>query len=140
MGGGVGRVGGRGDPQVKAVVLEAGFTTYKKIMGSVMRRGVLTWPFSFFVPSLIAPAGFEPQEFVASISPRPVLFIHGDRDKIVPVEMSRQLFERALEPKQLLIVPGAGHLECRTAMQGKYEHEIADFFAEAFLKSPTSKN
>lgn len=41
---------------------------------------------------------------------RPVLFIHGSRDEIVPVRMGRRLFEAASHPgKELLEVPGAGH-------------------------------
>jgi hypothetical protein len=39
----------------------------------------------------------------------PVLVIAGDRDSIVPRELSQQVFDRAREPKELLIVPGADH-------------------------------
>jgi uncharacterized protein len=39
----------------------------------------------------------------------PVLIVAGDRDRIVPLEQSRQLFERAPEPRELLVVRGADH-------------------------------
>jgi fermentation-respiration switch protein FrsA (DUF1100 family) len=39
----------------------------------------------------------------------PLLVIAGDRDRIVPVEQSRMVFDRANEPKSLLIVNGADH-------------------------------
>jgi fermentation-respiration switch protein FrsA (DUF1100 family) len=39
----------------------------------------------------------------------PVLIVAGDRDRIVPLEQSRQLFDRTPEPRQLLIVSGADH-------------------------------
>jgi fermentation-respiration switch protein FrsA (DUF1100 family) len=38
-----------------------------------------------------------------------VLLIHGDKDDLVPVEHAHKLFEKAGEPKKLVIIPGAGH-------------------------------
>jgi fermentation-respiration switch protein FrsA (DUF1100 family) len=40
---------------------------------------------------------------------RPLLVIAGDRDSIVPPQQSRRLFNAALEPKELAMVPGADH-------------------------------
>jgi uncharacterized protein len=40
----------------------------------------------------------------------PILFVHGDKDFIVPIESARRLFELANEPKTFLAVPRAGHL------------------------------
>jgi len=39
----------------------------------------------------------------------PVMVIAGDRDDTVPLEMSRRLYDAANEPKQFVMVPGAGH-------------------------------
>jgi hypothetical protein len=39
----------------------------------------------------------------------PKLFIHGDRDEIIPIELGKQLFELAREPKTFYLVPGADH-------------------------------
>ena len=39
----------------------------------------------------------------------PVLIVAGDRDRIVPLEQSRRLFERAPEPRELVVVRGADH-------------------------------
>ncbi|PLX85233.1 MAG: hypothetical protein C0617_04920 [Desulfuromonas sp.] len=39
----------------------------------------------------------------------PLLIFQGERDTIVPVEMARQLFARANEPKYMHILPGASH-------------------------------
>lgn len=40
----------------------------------------------------------------------PVLLVHGDRDGILPADASRWVHEGASEPKELVIVPGEGHL------------------------------
>jgi fermentation-respiration switch protein FrsA (DUF1100 family) len=39
----------------------------------------------------------------------PILVIAGDRDRIVPIEESRRVFEVASEPKSLVVVRGADH-------------------------------
>ena len=49
-------------------------------------------------------------EDVAQLAGTPLLLIHGDRDGILPDMCSRYLYEEAGEPKELVIVPGEGHL------------------------------
>lgn len=39
----------------------------------------------------------------------PLLIIHGEDDTVVPVEMSRQLYAEANQPKAIKTFPGAGH-------------------------------
>lgn len=44
----------------------------------------------------------------------PVLFIHGTSDQRIPPSMSQQLYERAPQPKTLIVVPGATHNNLHT--------------------------
>ena len=56
--------------------------------------------------------GFElvsPINYVAGISPRPLLLVHGSQDETIKVSDAHRLYARAGEPKQLVIVDGAGH-------------------------------
>ncbi len=39
----------------------------------------------------------------------PLLFIHGEQDRIVPIELGRRLFDVAPEPKAFETLPNAGH-------------------------------
>ena len=39
----------------------------------------------------------------------PVLYIHGTDDKLVPYDMSRELYKRTVSPKQLKLILGGGH-------------------------------
>ena len=50
-----------------------------------------------------------PIEHVAKIAPIPLLLVHGREDELVPVSHARRLYEKAKEPKRLIIVDGAGH-------------------------------
>jgi len=38
-----------------------------------------------------------------------LLLVHGDTDEIVPVEQAYKLYQKAKEPKELAIIPGARH-------------------------------
>ena len=40
----------------------------------------------------------------------PLLIIHGEKDDVVPYDLGVQLFSAANEPKQMLTLPGAGHV------------------------------
>jgi uncharacterized protein len=58
--------------------------------------------------------GFHPEWIVDKISPRPVLFITTDDDRLVPPDESAQLYARAKEPKRLVVLKGYGHYEVYT--------------------------
>lgn len=51
----------------------------------------------------------SPLRWMDRISPRSILLIHGDKDDLVPAEHAYRLYEKAGEPKELVILPGAGH-------------------------------
>ena len=52
---------------------------------------------------------FYPFAQIETISPRPLLFIAGEQAH--SIEFSEDAYERASEPKELVIVPGAGHVD-----------------------------
>lgn len=51
----------------------------------------------------------RPIEHVAEIAPRPLLLVHGNQDETVDVSHAHRLYDKAGEPKQLIIIDGAGH-------------------------------
>ena len=55
--------------------------------------------------------GFNPEWIVGKISPRPILFITTDDDRLVLPEESEQLYAHAGEPKKLVVLKGYGHYE-----------------------------
>ena len=119
------------DDRVKAVVLEAGFTSYKSIARAVIGRTILLWPLYPIYPTFFVNGKYDPVKFIGQIAPRPILFIHGEKDEIVPVEMSRILYQKAGEPKPLRIVHNAKHLACKSVAGKEYEEKVAKFFQDA---------
>jgi dipeptidyl aminopeptidase/acylaminoacyl peptidase len=55
--------------------------------------------------------GFNPEWIVDKISPRPILLVTTDNDRLVPPEESEQLYTQAREPKKLVVLKGYGHYE-----------------------------
>jgi len=51
----------------------------------------------------------SPIKYVAGIAPRPLLLVHGGADELVDISHAYKLYARAGEPKQIIIVDGAGH-------------------------------
>ena len=51
----------------------------------------------------------SPIKWVDKISPHPLLLVHGDADELIPLEHARRLYQKAKEPKELKIIPGAKH-------------------------------
>ena len=41
----------------------------------------------------------------------PVLIVHGERDRTIPVRQARKLFKRAREPKEAVFIPEADHAD-----------------------------
>ena len=108
------------DPRISALVTfacpaEFGFLTDKQRAKVTIDR--------FRSIGVIRDAGFPPSpgewvdgfseiapiKWIDKISPRPLLLIQGDKDDLVPVGHARKLFEKAQQPKELVIIPGAGH-------------------------------
>lgn len=62
----------------------------------------------------------------------PILFIHGEKDMLVPIEQKRRLYNSYEGPKEKLIVPEAGHVQANDVDVTKYWKTI-DTFINTYL-------
>ena len=56
--------------------------------------------------------GFQdirPEHWIGQIKSTPKLFLHGDNDEVVSVDHAFRLYEKAQEPKDLIIIKNGGH-------------------------------
>ena len=60
----------------------------------------------------------------------PTLFIHGDADAMISVEMTKELYEAATCRKELLIVEGAGHAQSQDKDPDTYYGTIRAFLED----------
>ncbi len=63
------------------------------------------------------------------VSETPTLFIHGTEDAMIPVSMSEEMYAACAAPKELLLVPGAGHVQSQDKDPNAYYGAVADFLA-----------
>ena len=72
---------------------------------------------------------------VGQLSPKPLLLVHGKSDTRLPFSCSQQIYDRALEPKQLVLYDGAEHRleECRDDLE-----QLLSDWIPATLAAPDS--
>lgn len=69
---------------------------------------------------------FYPFNDIETISPRPMLFITGDQAH--SKEFSEDAYKRAAEPKELYVIPGAGHVDLYDRIDMIPFNKLTDFF------------
>ncbi len=70
---------------------------------------------------------YEPVRKVGKISPRPILFIHGDHDQYLPDFDA--LYAAARQPKKLWRLPDAGHTTASQLYPEEHARRVNEFFA-----------
>ena len=101
---------------VRAIIADCGFTSPKEILKTVLKRDYHLPAFPLMnLTELLTKwrAGFGYSDASTLDAMRncriPVLFIHGEKDSFVPVQMTLDNYMACSAPKELLIVPGAAH-------------------------------
>lgn len=98
---------------VKALVIDSVFSSYRAIAREKAAQFVITWPFQYLL-SFLVNNHYSPDKWIGKVSPIPLLIIHGDQDPIVPLHHGTVIYEKALTPKKLWVVKGAGHIKAFT--------------------------
>jgi fermentation-respiration switch protein FrsA (DUF1100 family) len=100
----------------RGLILETPFTSIQE-----MAAGILPGPLAHIVPRR-----FDNLDRIASIR-CPMLFIHGDRDEVVPYEQGRRLFDAASAPKRFFTVAGARHNDAFVVGGKRYFDAVREF-------------
>ena len=78
---------------------------------------------------------YNPVEFVARVSPTPLLMIVADNDTVTGTDLDLAAYERALEPKKLELFPGA-HWSPYVDAQERAIAAATDWFGRTLLTEP----
>ncbi len=139
MGGAVAITTAAGEPSIKAVACD---DTFARLLGVLIRgigvvnpalrpAGFVAGPLALLFASLRLGAWLpsaDPIRWVARISPRPLLLIHGEKDVFISTSEILALYRTAGEPKDLWIVPGAGHRNADELYPEEYRERVVGFF------------
>jgi pimeloyl-ACP methyl ester carboxylesterase len=99
-----------------ALILEAPFTSASDVAGTVV---------PFVGPLLIRSYNSRPK--IRSIRV-PKLFMHGDRDQVIPLRLGQELFAASEGSKTFWLVPGAGHNDILETAGAEYRHRLSAFY------------
>jgi alpha-beta hydrolase superfamily lysophospholipase len=108
---------------VAGVVLDATFESYSSIVNDHLP--VAGWLLS---------NRYSANRHIRQLAPIPLLFLHGGQDTVIPWQHSQRLFEAALPPKQIRILPDAGHVGHVGALDDQGIRQEVLWFFESCLK------
>jgi fermentation-respiration switch protein FrsA (DUF1100 family) len=127
--------------RIKAVVVQSAFSSLDDTVSTSVEAftGLPAFPFG---PMIVFWAEVElgedsslinAKEWIAQISPRPILLLHGGRDLMIDQKSAERLFQAAGEPKELWIEPELGHTEFDLVMPEEFESRVVGFFDRNLL-------
>jgi fermentation-respiration switch protein FrsA (DUF1100 family) len=127
------------NPGVIAVVEDSGFSSVGDVFlarfSEVTRLPDLPWaaPLVAFGQADIGTSLWNVRPVAeAALLHKPLLAIIGGADTIVPPSEGLAIYAAAAGPKQLLMVPGAGHVQAYNTANAQYEQAVLEFLSRSF--------
>jgi fermentation-respiration switch protein FrsA (DUF1100 family) len=144
MGGGTGLLYAAKHPGIQAIATGSAFGLTREVVELFMgfETDLPNWAIPFLSRFIIFWAeqigdmdsqSLDTQAVVADISPVPVLIIHGGKDDKIGPKIGRELFEAAAEPKQLVWIEDAGHVNFEQFQPEVYRNTLVGFFDKSLL-------
>ncbi|UCD76217.1 MAG: alpha/beta fold hydrolase [Phycisphaerales bacterium] len=112
-------------PEIRAAVVLSAFTSWREMAASAVGGEPPSW-IGRSLAKLFIPDDARPVDAIGRID-RPLLLIHGDADRIVPVAHGRRLAGAASEQTRYVEIPGGDHNDLRWTSPEVDELTI-DFF------------
>ncbi|MFZ5540293.1 MAG: alpha/beta hydrolase [Pseudomonadota bacterium] len=113
---------------VRLAVIDSAFASHRGIARDAALQSIVLAPFLPLALPLLPGADKDPVTALARIAV-PLVFVHGRADRVIPFTHSEQLFAAARQPKRLIAVERAGHLEA--AMRPDVQSQILAAMREA---------
>lgn len=111
--------------ELKGLVIDSSFASYRKTARATLRAHSLTWPFQWPL-SLLVSDRESPAEAIGQIKV-PVLYFHSPKDPVVPYEQGQELFAATEAQKRFIDVNEEGHVMAFAVEDGRYRRELLAF-------------
>ena len=116
--------------RAKAVIMESSFTSVSAM--SRYKRPAI----AFFIPHrLFMRSRFDSLSKMGSIH-SPMMIVHGNKDITVPIEMGKELFTAANEPKRFYEIRGATHDDTHIVGGEDYFKALREFIDNPSVPAP----
>jgi hypothetical protein len=113
---------------VRLAVIDSAFASYRGIARDAALQSIVLAPFLPLALPLLPGADKDPVTALARIDV-PLVFVHGRADRVIPFSHSERLLAAAKEPKRLIAVDRAQHMEA--AMRPEVQAQILAAMREA---------
>ncbi len=113
---------------VRGVILDSTFSSYRYITREKLASIWLTWPFQWPLGFLVSD-DYSPINYIRKISV-PIINFHSELDPVVSFTTGNLLFEEANEPKQLYKLINSGHCEAFIMNDDQYRRRLLEFLCE----------
>ena len=136
------------EPRIEAVVAESAFRDLREVsydyaglrmsplLGKTLLRPVAVWGISAAEKEgNFRAEDISPEKAVAARA-FPVLLICGLEDHNIPPRHTRAIYDAAIGPKQMWLVPGAGHTQAQGRAPEEFEQKVTQFFGAVHAAKP----
>ncbi len=111
-------------PNLKLLIVESSFDSYRSIAQEKLSSTWITWPFQW-LPYLLISSEFNPIDYILKIK-TPVIIAHSALDQVVSFAAAKNLFESANDPKEFWQVPWAGHISAFVPNDSPFRKKLVD--------------
>lgn len=130
------------DPRLEAVVIESSYSSLPAAIEDAFDDFSLFphWPFAPLLVRLaerevgVTIGQVDSARDLATLSPRPVLIIHGRYDRLFPPDHAQRMYDAAQEPKELWLLENSGHGNPALDQPLLFEEKVVTFFEQAFAE------
>lgn len=137
------------DPRILSVATHGAYATLESAITQRCKKH-----FSFMAPIVewmtvrvgrklgwfpVSPSEVNPVEAVSRLTPRPLLILHGGRDRVVHPADAHELHAAAGYPKSLRVLPRSGHKRIHRHLRDAVHRRVSQFFC-ATLHNPAYTN
>jgi alpha-beta hydrolase superfamily lysophospholipase len=132
----------RQTPAFDAVVLESLYRDIQSAFTNRLRSSYPPW-FRRLGPGIVwmterrirvRMADVAPVEWIGHLAPAPVLLLTGTADPHAPPAEAEELLQRCRGPRELWLVPGAGHRDVFETAGNAYAERVLDFLERSLFR------
>jgi fermentation-respiration switch protein FrsA (DUF1100 family) len=110
------------DPSIRLLIIDSAFSSYRAIARMATQKTPLS-PFAPLFLGTLPPANQDPLHMMPRVN-SPVILLHGEHDRVIPIRHGEQLYAAAPGLKTFLRIPEGHHLDA--LMRSDVRHSVTE--------------